>query len=171
MRTNKFVSSVKNTPVATTTENGMLAQESTMNACVDLFFKIGASRGKDITDLFQKAFVEDRDLALRIALWSRDVRGGAGERDLFRSILLFLDRHYPSLLLKTELLDKVPELGRWDDLLIPFTDKRVEAKAYALIKNAIDKAAESKAILNRLETMSEEEAQKLLDIYQNAVDA
>ena len=60
------------------TENGMKALKSTANANVDLYFNIGASRGKNITSQFAAAMAEDRDLALRILQWARDVRGGCG---------------------------------------------------------------------------------------------
>ena len=63
----------------TRTENGMPARVSTANACVDLFYKIGASRGKNIIPEFVAAYVENREVALRIALWVRDIRGGAGQ--------------------------------------------------------------------------------------------
>jgi len=56
-----FVEAVKNQSART--ENGMRARQSTANACVDLFFKIGASRGKDITKDFVAAYVENKDVA------------------------------------------------------------------------------------------------------------
>ena len=100
----------------TTTENGMKARKQTGSKCVDLFFKIGASRGQDIIPHFVAAWAENRELALRIAQWARDIRGGAGERKLFRDILYYLKVSNAPEFLK--LLPKVPELGRWDDLLV-----------------------------------------------------
>ena len=76
-----FKSAVLNTPVQARTQNGMKALASTLSNTTDLFFKIGASRGKDITTQFAKAYAEDREMALRVSQWARDVRGGAGERD------------------------------------------------------------------------------------------
>ena len=76
---NSFVNAVQNQEART--DNGMKARKSTANAVVDLFYKIGASRGKDITADFVSALVQNEELALRVALWSRDVRGGAGERE------------------------------------------------------------------------------------------
>jgi len=116
------------------TANGMKARKSTANACVDLFFKIGASRGQNIVPAFTAAYVENRDLALRIALWVRDVRGGAGEREIFRSILKHLEQVCPT---DAELLmAKVPELGRFDDLLV-FATKPLKAKAYTMLGDAL----------------------------------
>ena len=98
------------------TENGMKARKQTGSKCVDLFFKIGASRGKDIIPHFVAALAESRELALRIAQWARDVRGGAGERQIFKDILKFLNAvNAPEL---ESLIKKTPELGRWDDLLV-----------------------------------------------------
>lgn len=115
---NKFVNAARRQKIEARTENNMKALKSTTDACVDLFFHIGASRGKDITPLFSKAFAGSPEHAVRIALWARDVRGGAGERQLFRDILLFLEKNEPQILLHTNFLSRVPELGRWDDLLV-----------------------------------------------------
>ena len=37
---------------------------------------------------------------------------------LFRDVILQLEKFHLDVLLDTKLLSKVPELGRWDDLLI-----------------------------------------------------
>lgn len=130
----QFAEAVKNTPVVERTENGMKALQSTTNPLVDLFFQIGASRGKEIVPAFERAFQRDRQLALRLALWARDVRGGAGERQLFRSILLHLENLHPESL--DLLLPHVAEFGRWDDLLV-FQTPEFKQKAYLLIQAAI----------------------------------
>lgn len=131
-----FANTVRDTPVSTTTTNGMGAFTSTCRANVDLFGKIGASRGKDITKLFNSALIEDSELAIRIALWARDVRGGSGERKLVRDILVHLEKVNPDYLTKTQLLRKVAELGRWDDLLVFQTDA-VKQAAFTLIREAL----------------------------------
>lgn len=117
------------------TENGMKALASTANTVVDLFYKIGASRGKDITKDFVAAFVENKELALRVAQWARDVRGGAGERQIFRDILVYLEKTDTEA--ASLVMNKVPELGRWDDLLV-FTDPALKAQAFGLIKTALN---------------------------------
>lgn len=127
-----FVEAVQNQSARTT--NGMRARKSTANACVDLFFKIGASRGKDITKDFVAAYVENKDVALRIAQWVRDVRGGAGERELYRQILKYLEKHDQEAAAK--LLNKTPELGRWDDIFV-FTDPKLKWEAFNLLGNAL----------------------------------
>lgn len=116
------------------TDNGMKALKSTGDALVNLFFNIGASRGKDIVPAFIAAYVEDIDLSLRIALWARDARGGAGERKLFRDILEYLETTNPDA--ATKLLAKIPEIGRWDDVFSFKTTEMKEA-AFTLIGDAI----------------------------------
>ena len=68
------------------TANGATTNLSSLNKATDLFFLIGASRGKDISHLFIGALVADEDAAVRILLWARDARGGAGERGTFRNL-------------------------------------------------------------------------------------
>ena len=129
-----FANAVRNQEART--ENGMKARVSTSNACVDLFFKIGASRGKNIVPDFTAAYVQDRDIASRIALWVRDARGGAGERKLFRDILKELAVRDPERAIA--MMRKVPDLGRWDDLLV-FEDEGVlQLYAFNMIKEALE---------------------------------
>jgi hypothetical protein len=128
----KFVDAIKNQEARTT--NGMKARVSSANACVDLFYNIGASRGKNIVPAFTAAYVENSDLALRIAQWARDARGGSGERQVFRDILKFLETKNPTD--AARLLMKVPEVGRWDDVFV-FTDKDLKAKAYTMLGDAL----------------------------------
>lgn len=129
---NAFVNAIQNQSARTT--NGMAARKSTANACVDLFYKIGASRGKNIVAEFTAAYVENQDVALRIAQWSRDVRGGAGERQLFRDILVHLEKTDPDSALA--LLKKVPEIGRWDDIFV-FTTPDLKSAAYTMLGDAL----------------------------------
>lgn len=131
---NQLISSIQNATNKTTTTNGMKAFKSTTDNCVDLFFKIGASRGKNIIPEFAKAYADEADIALRIALWARDVRGGAGERQLFRDILKYLAVNDYTTALRV--LPKVPEVGRWDDLL-ELVDSPVESEAFDLISVAL----------------------------------
>ena len=105
-----FAEAVATTPAVARTENGMKAKAHSGNALVDLFYKIGASRGKSVTADFERAFQEDTDLAMKIAFWSRDVRGGAGERQIFRDILVHLEKLHPEVL--ERVLPFVAEFGQ-----------------------------------------------------------
>jgi hypothetical protein len=129
---NAFVDAVKNQPARTA--NGMRARKNTANALVDLFFKVGSMRGKDVTPLMAAAMAENRELALRIAAWVRDARGGAGERETFRNILRYLEKHDREA--ASALMYLVPELGRWDDLFV-FSDTDLKAQAYTMVGDAL----------------------------------
>jgi hypothetical protein len=159
---NTFVDAVLNQDARTT--NGMLARKSTANACVDLFYKIGASRGKNITKDFVAAYVENKELALRIAQWARDVRGGAGEREIFRQILKYLDKNDPTVV--AALLEKVPEIGRWDDIFAVESSNN-KAIAFTMLGDALRDAQKVKPIIDRIDSMTEEECRELLIFYQN----
>lgn len=96
------------------TENGMKAFATSDSSVLDLFGKIGSARGNLLIRQFTAALAEDENLAMRILLWARDVRGGAGERGQFRGLLRTLESSNPAL--AGAIMHKIPELGRWDDL-------------------------------------------------------
>lgn len=117
-----------------TTTNGMATQHTSMNKCVDLFFLAGASRGKNIIPEFVAAYAENPEVAVRIAQWVRDVRGGAGERQLFRDLVTYLIKHEVNT--ASRLVKNVAEIGRWDDMLI-FIGTYLQAVALDEIKSAL----------------------------------
>lgn len=129
---NTFTHAVKTQEARTM--NGMKAHAGSGNKCLDFFYQIGALRGRDPIPAFIEALDENEDLALRIAQWSRDVRGGAGERELFRQMLKYMEQFKPELLKK--IMPKIPELGRWDDILI-FTTPEAKAQSFAIIGDAL----------------------------------
>jgi len=156
---NSYVEAVKEVQLETRTLNGMKSFDSSKSALVDLFFSIGASRGKDLSKEFFKAMKENETLALRLLLWSRDIRGGAGEREVVRTILLSLEKNYPEAL--DRVLPHLAEFGRWDDLLI-FKTRAAKNKAFTLIGDAIRKGQIAKQLLAKIDSMSEEECAKIL---------
>jgi hypothetical protein len=130
---NTFANSLHN---RTLTENGSPTLKSSLDKNVDLFFTIGALRGqKDrLIQKFEASFSQNPEIATRIALWARDVREGAGERQTFRDILLFIEEKNPEFL--GRILPKVSELGRWDDLLVLKT-KEAREIAFGLVRDAL----------------------------------
>lgn len=129
-----FATALQNTPVVTKTANGADTFASSLDANTDLFFLVGASRGKDITEVFSKAYAENSDTALRILAWARDVRGGAGERQTFRNLLQHLEATDPQAAFKV--LPVIPFYGRWDDLL-EFKTEPLRNAAFGLIAHAL----------------------------------
>lgn len=115
------------------TENGAKTFIRSNSSLLDFYAQAGAMRNDVETalDLFKKAFAEDREKAIRILFYLRDVRGGQGERKLFRTCLQWLGETFEDIFEK--IISFVPEYGRWDDL---FFDND---KCFILIKNQINK--------------------------------
>lgn len=131
-----FVTAVKNHNASkpARTANGMKANVTSKSNVLDLFGLIGSARGTDITKQFVSAMVENQDLTIRMLLWARDIRQGAGERSTFRNLLAQLEKGDPTL--AGRLMSKVPELGRWDDLFT-YKDPMNRQKAFAFIREAL----------------------------------
>ena len=133
-----MLKALKNEANLTFTENGALTNRSTGKACLDLFAVIGALRRRDeqdIAELFLRAYAEDPDLAMKIAFFGRDVRGGLGERKVFRAILRWLAFHEKASAVRN--LPFIAEFGRWDDVLV-LLDTPCRAEALALLKEQFD---------------------------------
>jgi len=132
--TNVFTSKLDATKNLGKTANEAATNLSSTSKLVDLFGIIG-TRNMDFTRSFTEAYTEDKELSLRILMWARDIRGGAGERETTRKILIHIENQYP-----TELKLLIPawaEYGRWDDLLI-FTTDYAKKLAFEEIKNQIN---------------------------------
>lgn len=102
----------------TRTENGAVSNKSTYSDCVDLFATIGAMRNArqdEIIKRFVRAYSENPDIAMKILFFARDVRGGLGERRVFRTILAWLAANERKSLERN--IGLIAEYGRWDDLL------------------------------------------------------
>ena len=122
----------------TYTENGSVTYRSTGRDCLDLFATIGALRREseqEITARFLRAYAEDPDLAMKILFYGRDVRGGLGERRVFRILLRWLAVSKPESVVRN--LPYVAEYGRWDDVLV-LLDTPCRAEALALLKQQFD---------------------------------
>lgn len=99
------------------TENGAKVYATTQDSLLNFFSQAGAMRNwreGDILELFYQAFAEDRIAAIQLLFYFRDVRGGQGERRIFRIVMTELCKEYPEIARK--LLVLVPKYGRWDDL-------------------------------------------------------
>lgn len=133
-KSGSFAHAVQHTPVLAQTHNGGTTYLSSTDPVVDLFFMIGASRGKNINGAFEAALQYDMERTLRMLFWVRDIRQGAGERQTFRSLLKYLEDKHPSVL--ETLIHLVPEYGRWDDIL-EFSNGLTKSVAYNVIASAL----------------------------------
>lgn len=123
---NSLLAGMQQIPTARTA-NGDAAHATTWNSNLDLFGRAGSLRRDQaaVLKLFKAALAEDEEVAIRVALWVRDVRGGAGERETFRTILRFLGDARPEV--AQQVAVKVAEVGRWDDLLVLLGTKAEES--------------------------------------------
>ena len=102
----------------TLTENGAVAYATTGKEMLDFNFKLAGYRKaseKEIQRDFGLVYYEDSLLAVRFIFWVRDIRGGAGERRVFRVCLKWLAEHKSKV--AKELIPLVAEYGRFDDIL------------------------------------------------------
>lgn len=120
---NRLVKQIKNFTNITTTENGAKTFKSTLSNVLDFFYLAPTRQGQDNTALFQAAYEENPKLALKAALYLRDIRGGKGQRKTFRDILRLLARYEHKVF--DQIVPFVPEYGRWDDILPFFNDLSV----------------------------------------------
>src|SRR3990167_9850520 len=114
--TNTYLKNLKKGTNKTLTENGADTLKSTFNPLVDFFALGGATRENETLglDLFKKAFAFDELKAIRILFYLRDIRGGQGERNLFRNALEYLGKKEKTIAKK--IVNFIPEYGRFDDM-------------------------------------------------------
>ena len=112
-----FAEAAKKLAVFTRTENGAVALNTTGDARLDFFGVAGSLRTAQkerIERLFAEAWKEDPLFATKIAFYARDVRGGLGERQTFRTLLQYMAKYHPEALRLN--LDLIGVYGRYDDL-------------------------------------------------------
>lgn len=134
---NSFLTSMTNFSL---TQNEGATNKSSLSHCVDLFFQIGSMRSStedDVILAWTRAFLEDPEIAIKILFWARDVRQGAGERKIFRTVMRHIALNNPDLL-SEHLISLIPEFGRWDDLFV-FFGTPLEKYAANVIENALQR--------------------------------
>lgn len=141
-----FTDLLEDTLNYTNTENGAVALKSTKRGLLDAFSKLATFREAEeetIIKTFNLAFAEDKELAMKLLFYIRDIRGGQGERRVFRVIMNYLAKNKPEVVIKN--LDNFAFYGRYDDLLC-LLDTPVERDVLGLIKDTLD--ADIKSVNN-----------------------
>ena len=113
-----YLESLKTEANYTRTLNGAKTHGSTGDACLDFFAVAGGMRYRRRNDqitLFDRAYIEAPELAAKLLFHLRDIRGGMGERALFRTLLRHVAFAWPETAKKN--VKFVADFGRWDDLL------------------------------------------------------
>lgn len=157
-----FAQAARTTGTMTHTENGAVALNTTGDKCLDFFSTIGALRKADdlrVQRLFADAYNEAPLLATKIAFYGRDVRGGLGERKVFRTLLTYMAEYHPEALRPN--LDLIGVYGRYDDM-------------YSLIGTPLEDemwAAMKKQFEEDLENLHADKAVSLLAKWIKTADA
>lgn len=114
---NSFANAMNNERAWGKTTNGADALVTTLNAALDLFGRSGAMRGASTEDkrcLMRASYDEDADVAMKLLFFTRDVRGGYGERDTFADMMKWVANAHPESIKKN--LWAILEYGRAKDL-------------------------------------------------------
>ncbi len=109
---------------------------TTNDSLLDLFYLVGNSREnpKNVIPSFSRLYSTDKESALSVMLYSRDIKNGLGEREVFRKMLKFVAIQDPKFVSK--IFDMIPKFGRYDDLLC-LLGTSVEPKLINYIKTTL----------------------------------
>jgi len=105
------------------THEGAKTHEHSLDHALELFSKGGSlftnrksfyTGEESALSLFQKSWINNEELTMKLLLWLRDIRGGAGNRSGFRECLNWLGDNNPEWVIAN--IEWIPMVGRWDDL-------------------------------------------------------
>ena len=118
----------------TKTENCATPLKALTTLCGFVCYNWVAGAEKEIEDLFAKAHAEDPLLAIKMAFYARNIRGGLGERETFKTIIRWLAINHPQQLIPN--LVYIPHFGRWDDMYA-LIGTPVEEHMWAIVTHQI----------------------------------
>ena len=144
---NEFVNALKDTIDnevynVSYTENGARGFKTTGKKLLDLNFMVPSLRGADeyiIINNWLMAYAENRRLALIWLFYISDVRGGLGERRIFRVIFKYLTTNSLNYYFIPKLLPLIPYYSRWDNLIYTCIDgvKEISDTCTDIIRNQL----------------------------------
>ena len=120
------------------TTNGATAYETSGKKLLDFNFGISAMRNMDhgaIYDKFMEVFLEDKKTAIEYLFYIGDIRGGLGERKVFRAGLQYLIDNNSEIAKAVAKI--IPYYNRWDSVLLMLDDKKTRDKAVKIIRSQI----------------------------------
>jgi hypothetical protein len=150
---------MKNTQTVET-ENGATMFASSGKSIVDLNFKVpqmraNAIRGNNSVNygFFMDAYDESPEYALRWLLFSRDIRGGLGEREIFRGLIVEIAKHDLELAMKIVKDIPIEEYGRFDDMIAiyPKVNSAIQA---IIVENIYNQLREDIALMKEGKSIS-----------------
>lgn len=120
------------------TTNGAVAYATSGKEILDFNFGISAMRKLDqkaISKKFEKVFFEDKLTALEYLFYAGDIRGGLGERKVFRAGLEFLANCKPEI--AEAVMELIPYYNRWDSVLVLLEYEKTRDAALEFIKRQL----------------------------------
>lgn len=134
----------------TLTENGAVSYETAGKNILDFNFRLSAMRSMKIDQImkeFQKVYFESPKTSVKYLFYVGDIREGVGERNVFRSGLMWLATNKPEIC--EAIIPFVGEYNRFDSLLpLLNTALRSTVSRYLLsvVKADLTKMAQKKPI-------------------------
>ena len=125
------------------TTNGAIAYATSGKKLLDFNFGISGMRclaEKTIQENFKKVFLEDKLHSLEYLFYAGDIRGGLGERKVFRAGLSYLAESQPKI--AEAVMDLIPYYNRWDSILEYLDCDGTREKAAEMIKSQLKKDKE-----------------------------
>lgn len=130
----------------TLTTNGAIAYKTSDKNLLDFNFHVSAMRNisdQEIIDQYAKAFYEDKLIAIKYLFYVGDIRGGLGERKVFKACLKWLAETQPEI--TKAIIPLVAEYTRWDNLWV-LLDTDLKDDVILLVKTQLNE--DSKNMLN-----------------------
>lgn len=121
------------------TENGAGGYRTIGKSLLDINFAVASLRSAsedEIIQRFKKAYFEDKVLAMKWLFFARDIRGGLGERRLFRTAMNFVVDYEP--VMAEKVISLIPEYGRFDDLWGLLDDRWLRSSVMEYVKKQFD---------------------------------
>ena len=169
--TNSLLNGMKSASNYKLTENGGITHKTTNSDLLDMFAMGAAMRKRsdeDVILMFQKAFAENAELAMKMLFYIRDVRGGQGERRFFRTIMSWAATRKETRESVRKNIQYFPEFGRWDDLYcLVGTPLEKDALSFMKEQLALDVQCKTPSLLAKWlksENASSGETKRLADV-------
>lgn len=121
------------------TENGARAYKALNTDMLTLFAQIGSLRKRseeEIIELYEMAYNENPDLAVKMLFYAGDIRGGLGERRTFRILLNWLALNNPKVVIAN--FENIGAYNRWDSIYV-LINTPVEYALWKYVKDRLFK--------------------------------
>ena len=120
------------------TENGAVGYRTTGSNLLDINFSVSSLRKADVETILEKwvkAYYENPTLAIKWLFFAGDIRGGLGERRLFRTIFTYICETKPEL--AEVLIPYIPMYARWDYVMDSIDNPNVQETILKFIKSSL----------------------------------